>query len=41
MKTFIVIDKTGIVTFIDASTAQQALMLACEAGYRPFIIREA
>ena len=40
-KTFIIIDVTGIVTFINATSAQQALQLACEAGYKPFIVREA
>ena len=41
MKTFIIIDVTGIVTFIRASTAQQALQLASEQGYKPFVVREA
>lgn len=41
MKTFIVIDVTGIVTFICASSAQQALQIASEQGYKPFVIREA
>lgn len=41
MKNYIIVDKTGIVTFINACSAQQALQIACEAGYRPFIIREA
>ena len=41
MKTFIIIDVTGIVTFISASTAQQALQHAREQGYKPFIVREA
>lgn len=41
MKTFIIIDVTGIVTFIKAANAQQALQLACEIGYKPFVIREA
>ena len=40
-KTFIIIDVTGIVTFIHATNAQQALQLACEQGYKPFIVREA
>ena len=40
-KTFIVIDVTGIVTFINATSAQQALQLACEQGYKPFVVREA
>lgn len=40
-KTFIIIDVTGIVTFINATNAQQALQLACEQGYKPFIVREA
>ena len=39
--TFIIIDVSGIVTFIQASNAQQALQLACEQGYKPFIVREA
>ena len=39
--TFIIIDTTGIVTFIQAFSAQQALQIACEQGYKPFIIREA
>ena len=41
MKTFIIIDTTGIVTFITASSAQQALQLATEQGYKPFVVREA
>ena len=41
MKSFIIIDVTGIVTFISAPTAQQAIQLACEQGYKPFIVREA
>lgn len=42
MKTFIIIDATtGIVTFIHAANAQQALQLACEQGYKPFVVREA
>ena len=41
MKTFIIIDVTGIVTFIHATSAQQALQQACEQGYKPFVIREA
>lgn len=41
MKTFIIIDQTGIVTFINASSAQQALQLASEQGYKPFVVREA
>ena len=41
MKVFIIIDLTGIVTFINASSAQQALQLASEQGYKPFIVREA
>ena len=41
MKTFIIIDVTGIVTFIHAPNAQQAVMLAHEQGYKPFVIREA
>ena len=41
MKTFIIIDVTGIVTFIKATSAQQALQLASEQGYTPFIVREA
>ena len=40
-KTFIILDTTGIVTFITAPSAQQALQLAREQGYRPFIVREA
>lgn len=40
-KTFIIVDVTGIVTFIQATSAQQALQLACEQGYKPFIVREA
>ena len=40
MKTFIIIDVTGIVTFINAANAQQALQIACEQGYKPFIVRE-
>ena len=41
MKTFIIIDVTGIVTFINATSAQQALQLACEQGYKPFIVKQA
>ena len=41
MKTFIIIDVTGIVTFVAAPSAQQALQLATEQGYKPFVIREA
>lgn len=37
---FVIIDVTGIVTFIHAANAQQALQLACEQGYKPFVIRE-
>ena len=40
-KTYIIIDVTGIVTFITAPSAQQALQLACEQGYKPFVVREA
>ena len=40
MKTFIIIDVTGIVTFINATSAQQALQLATEQGYKPFVVRE-
>ena len=40
MKTFIIIDSSGLVTFITATNAQQAVMLACEQGYKPFIVRE-
>lgn len=40
-KTFIIIDVTGIVTFINAANAQQALQKASEQGYKPFIVREA
>ena len=41
MKTYIIIDVTGIVTFIHADNAQQALQLASQQGYKPFIVREA
>lgn len=41
MKTFIIIDVTGIVTFINAANAQQAVMIACEQGFKPFIVRAA
>lgn len=41
MKTYIIIDVTGIVTFISAHSAQQALQQAHELGYKPFVIREA
>ena len=41
MKTYIIIDVTGIVTFISAANAQQALQIAHEQGYKPFVIREA
>lgn len=41
MKTYIIVDKTGLVTFICAPSAQQALQIASEQGYKPFIIREA
>lgn len=41
MKTFIIIDVTGIVTFIHAPNAQQALQLACEQGYKPFVVKQA
>ena len=41
MKTFIIIDVTGIVTFVTSPSAQQAVMLATEQGYKPFVIREA
>ena len=40
MKTFIIIDVTGIVTFINSTNAQQAVQLAREQGYKPFIVRE-
>ncbi len=40
-KTFIIVDISGIVTFINAISAQQALQLACEQGYKPFIVRDA
>lgn len=40
-KTFIIVDVSGLVTFINASSAQQALQIACEQGYKPFIVREA
>lgn len=39
--TFIIVDQTGIVTFIQATNAQQALQKAHEQGYKPFIVREA
>ena len=41
MKSYIIIDVTGIVTFITACNAQQALQLATEQGYKPFVVREA
>ena len=41
MKNFIIIDVTGIVTFIAAVNAQQAVRLANERGYKPFTVREA
>ena len=41
MKTFIVIDQTGLVTFVCAATSYEAGCKAREQGYRPFIIREA
>lgn len=40
-KTFIIIDVTGIVTFIQAANAQQALQIASAEGYKPFVVREA
>lgn len=40
-KTFIIVDVTGIITFINATSAQKALQLASEQGYKPFIVREA
>lgn len=40
LKTFLIIDVTGIITFINADNAQQALQLAHEQGYKPFIVRE-
>lgn len=40
-KTFIIVDISGIVTFINAISAQQALQIASEQGYKPFIVREA
>ena len=40
MKTFIVIDVTGIVTFITAASTFEAGCKAREEGYRPFIIRQ-
>lgn len=40
-KTFIIIDVTGIVTFINAANAQQAVITAREQGYKPFVVREA
>lgn len=39
--TFIIIDTSGIVTFINAANAQQAVMLAREQGYQPFVVRQA
>ena len=39
--TFIIVDVTGIVTFINAANVQQALQLAREQGYKPFIVRQA
>ena len=41
MKSFIIIDVTGIVTFISAPTAQQAVQIAREQGYKPFVVRQA
>ena len=41
MKDYIIIDRTGLVTFITATSAQQALVIATNLGYKPFIIREA
>ena len=41
MKTYIIIDVTGIVTFVTAPSTQQALQLAVQQGYKPFIVREA
>lgn len=41
MKTFVIIDATGIVTFVRAGNAQQAVMLAVAQGYKPFTVREA
>ena len=41
MKEFIIIDRTGLVTFITATSAQQALVIATQMGYKPFVVREA
>ena len=38
---YIVIDITGIVTFIKANTLYEAGCIAREAGFKPFIIRQA
>lgn len=37
---FIVIDTSGIVTFIKANTMYEAGCKARELGYKPFIIRQ-
>lgn len=37
---FIIIDITGIVTFIKANTMYEAGCKARELGYKPFIIRQ-
>lgn len=39
-KEFIIIDVTGIVTFIQAASAAQAASKAREEGFKPFIIRQ-
>ena len=41
MKDYIIIDVTGLVTFITATSAQQALVIATQMGYKPFVVREA
>ena len=40
MHNYIIVDVTGLVTFITATSAQQALVIATQMGYKPFIVRE-
>ena len=40
MKTYVVVDVTGLVTFITAASTSEAGCKAREEGFKPFIIRQ-
>ena len=41
MNNYIIVDVTGLVTFIRADNERQAVMLATHMGLKPFIVRQA